>query len=90
MIARAQYFINERRVTKKELKRLRDEEIKTEYVAQKRLLNEDILTEYRIKNYIKQGRLTPQKHKGKVYFKKAEITPLLDELRIEARQSSLF
>jgi len=82
MAPRAQYFINERRVTKKEIKRLRDEEIKTDYVAQKRLLDEDMLTEYRIKNYIKQGRLTPRKHKGKVYFKKAEIVPLLDEFSV--------
>ena len=80
--AKAQYFIQQREgsksVTKKEFFRLRDEEVKNNYVSKHRLIESKEYTRYQLDSYEKQGLLTPLKHKGKIFFPKEQLIKIID------------
>ncbi len=80
--AKAQYFIQQGReskpVTKKEFFRLRDEEVKSNYVSKQRLIENKQYTKHQLDSCEKQGLLTSLKYKGKIYFPKEQLIKIID------------
>ncbi len=80
--AKARYYIKEngvlKPVTKKEFFRLRDEEVKNNYVSQQWLIESKQYTKHQLDSYEKQGLLTPLKHKGKIFFPKEQLIDIID------------
>ncbi len=92
MTKKAQYYIREsyiRPVSKKEFFQRREAEIKKSHVPQKHLVDERLISVGKIRAYEKRGILTSLYHKGKKYFPREEVLPLLRG-EVETAQRSLF
>jgi len=73
-----QHFIDGRRVTKRDFLNRNDEEMRTAYVRQQHLVENKIFSFAQIRDYEKRRLLSPVRYRGGKYFKKSDVSALID------------
>ena len=72
------HSINDRPVTKREFLRRHDQEMRVSYVQQQYLVDNKVFSLGQIRSYEKRNLLTAVKYRGGKYFKKSDVSALID------------